>query len=198
MGLDMYLTRKIYFGGEYEHNNISFDNLKENEKKLTIKQEIVNYKTKEVTKTNTISLSTKDINTIESRIGYWRKANAIHKWFVDNVQDGNDNCEEHWVSEEKIEELYKLCIKVMTIKEKILTYIDDEKSITDEKIKKDDLEKLIELLPSQKGFFFGSTNYDEYYFYDVENTIEICSKCLDISKNNENTFYSDFYYRSSW
>ena len=25
----------------------------------------------------------------------WRKANAIHKFFVDEVQDGNDNCERH-------------------------------------------------------------------------------------------------------
>jgi hypothetical protein len=198
MGLDMYLTRKIYFGGEYEHRNISFGNLKENEEKLVIKQDIVNYQTKEVVKTKTISLSTKDINRIESRVGYWRKANAIHKWFVDNVQNGEDDCSEYYVSKEKLIELYDTCIQVMAIKEKILTYVDDEKSITDEKIKKDDLEKLVELLPYQRGFFFGSTNYDEYYFQDVEDTIEICNKCLNELKNNENTFMSEFYYQSSW
>ena len=27
----------------------------------------------------------------------WRKANAIHKFFVDEVQGGNDNCERHYV-----------------------------------------------------------------------------------------------------
>ena len=25
-------------------------------------------------------------------IGYWRKSNQIHKWFVDNIQEGVDNC----------------------------------------------------------------------------------------------------------
>jgi hypothetical protein len=37
---------------------------------------------------------------------YWRKANQIHKWFVDNVQDGVDDCKEYWVSEEKLQELF--------------------------------------------------------------------------------------------
>ena len=35
----------------------------------------------------------------------WRKDNAIHKFFVDTCQDGNDNCERHWVSRENLEEL---------------------------------------------------------------------------------------------
>ena len=28
----------------------------------------------------------------DNQIASWRKANAIHKWFVDNVQDGVDDC----------------------------------------------------------------------------------------------------------
>ena len=28
----------------------------------------------------------------------WRKANQIHKFFVDNCQEGNDNCQRHYVS----------------------------------------------------------------------------------------------------
>lgn len=31
--------------------------------------------------------------SIWKEIGYWRKANHIHKWFVDCVQDGEDDCE---------------------------------------------------------------------------------------------------------
>ena len=27
-------------------------------------------------------------------VGYWRKANQIHKWFVDNCQNGRDECQE--------------------------------------------------------------------------------------------------------
>lgn len=32
------------------------------------------------------------VKEITEEVGYWRKANAIHGWFVDNVQKGNDDC----------------------------------------------------------------------------------------------------------
>ena len=35
-----------------------------------------------------------------------------------------------------------------------------------------------ELLPSRGGFFFGSTEYDEYYMQDIEDTIEIIKNVL--------------------
>ena len=35
-------------------------------------------------------------------VGYWRKANQIHKWFVDNVQDGVDDCGEYKVTKEQL------------------------------------------------------------------------------------------------
>ena len=38
----------------------------------------------------------------------WRKANQIHKWFVDNCQEGDDNCQRHYVSRENLEELLEL------------------------------------------------------------------------------------------
>ena len=33
----------------------------------------------------------------------WRKANAIHKFFVDTCQNGNDNCQRHYVSRENLD-----------------------------------------------------------------------------------------------
>lgn len=39
-------------------------------------------------------------NSIAEDVGYWRKANAIHAWFVKNVQGGVDNCQSHEVSKE--------------------------------------------------------------------------------------------------
>ena len=42
-------------------------------------------------------------------VGYWRKANAIHQWFVDNCQDGVDDCGSYMVDREKLEELKKVC-----------------------------------------------------------------------------------------
>jgi hypothetical protein len=103
-------------------------------------------------------------------IGYWRKANHIHKWFVDNVQDGNDDCGEYKVSHEKIVELKTLCEKILT-----------NRSLAPQ------------LLPTCQGFFFGSYSYDDYYFEDVKHTIKICEDVLSY-----NPFHIEIYYRSSW
>jgi hypothetical protein len=47
------------------------------------------------------------------------------------------------------------------------------------------------LLPSTSGFFFGNTEYDEWYYNDIQNTIEILEKALE-DKDGE------YYYSSSW
>ncbi len=36
-------------------------------------------------------------------VGYWRKANQIHNWFVKNVQGGVDDCGYYGVTKEKLE-----------------------------------------------------------------------------------------------
>lgn len=114
------------------------------------------------------------INGVSFEAGYWRKANQIHKWFVDNVQDGVDECEEHEVSREQLTELLSVCKRV----------------IADPKLGE-------ELLPAASGFFFGSTEYDEYYLSDIDHTISILEEIL--SPENENKYlFVDFYYRSSW
>lgn len=52
----------------------------------------------------------------------------------------------------------------------------------------------MKLLPSQSGCFFGSTEYDQWYMYDIDFTIE---KILEVLRttdfDNEIVFYS-----SSW
>jgi hypothetical protein len=101
---------------------------------------------------------------------YWRKANQIHAWFVANVQDDVDDCRETYVKYEKLKELLELCKQVQT-----------DHSLAEE------------LLPTQSGFFFGSSEYDEDYFADIKYTIEELEKIL--SENNED---SNFYYRSCW
>ena len=40
--------------------------------------------------------------------GYWRKANHIHQWFVENIQDGNDDCREYYVPRERLKELLEI------------------------------------------------------------------------------------------
>jgi hypothetical protein len=49
-----------------------------------------------------------------------------------------------------------------------------------------------ELLPPQSGFFFGGTEYDEYYFQDLEKTRKMIEDVLAEPEGG------DFYYQSSW
>ena len=52
-------------------------------------------------------------NQVSFNVYYWRKSNAIHIWFVNNVQEGNDDCKEHYVEWEKLEELLKIINKIL-------------------------------------------------------------------------------------
>lgn len=104
------------------------------------------------------------------KVGYWRKANAIHRWFVENVQDGVDDCRSYNVSREQLEELLWLCKNVRDGK------IDPEGS-----------------LPTQGGSFFGDTDYGEGYMTDIDDTIELLEKVL--AENDEDAL---FQYTSWW
>jgi hypothetical protein len=59
------------------------------------------------------------------------------------------------------------------------------------KIVQKDHSQAEELLPSASGFFFGGTDYDEWYYNDIENTISVLEDALE-DKNGE------YYYTSSW
>lgn len=104
-------------------------------------------------------------------VGYWRKANAIHRWFVENVQDGVDDCGKYEVEKEKLEELLAYC------KEDL-----------------EDMSRAKELLPTMEGFFFGSTEYDEWYFEDIKDTIKILEKVLEETDFDRQMIT----YQSSW
>lgn len=103
-------------------------------------------------------------------VGYWRKANQIHKWFVDNIQKGVDNCATYCVDRKDLQKLLETCQEVLR-----------------------NPGRAEELLPTKDGFFFGDTAYDEWYFYDIQDTIDICKWCLD-----ERREYDYFEYSSSW
>lgn len=115
-------------------------------------------------------------------VAYWRKANAIHKWFVDNVQGGRDDCGEYYVTCDKLRELLALCEKVLDVA--IVSEGQPVQSGTIYRPGKDPEPQFTEgrallngeevhaLLPTQGGFFFGSTDYDEWYIRDVESTVE--------------------------
>ena len=50
---------------------------------------------------------------VEVEAAYLRKANHIHQWFVDHVQEGNDDCGYYHVDREQLTELADLCDKVL-------------------------------------------------------------------------------------
>lgn len=160
MGLDMYLEERKYIGKaevKLLYNEYGWYNNDEQE--------------------------FKNVKELVIEAGYWRKANAIHKWFVDNVQDGNDDCGEYEVSYEKLQELLEICKE---LKSKMVLSEDTNKNGDKYIVNYTLCEKL---LPTQDGFFFGSTSYDEYYYEDIENTIKIIEN-LDGK--------GEYYYTSSW
>lgn len=100
---------------------------------------------------------------------YWRKANAIHKYFVDLA--GVDNCEPFLVTKEILENLQDICQKILA-----------------------DRQLAEDLLPSQSGFFFGNTSYDDYYYDQLEYTVERIENLF----GNKVFEGNDVYYWASW
>ena len=136
------------------------------------------------------------------KVGYWRKANQIHNWFVNNVQEGEDDCEDHEVTEEQLRELRDICIAVATqcvmVPGRISNGYTYENNVMKPIMVKGKIilnpEVAQEMLPTQSGFFFGSTDYDEYYLKDVTNTIKIINDVLEQTDFSQYTIY----YRASW
>ena len=118
------------------------------------------------------------------QVGYWRKANAIHRWFVQNVQDGVDDCGTYIVTREQLEQLKAACERVLAIAQivdgKICTGIsldgEEERRIMEdgkvvgidtklEKIKeKFDLTPngIIEYLGLKQPIYTKTTNYGHF------------------------------------
>ena len=94
-------------------------------------------------------IDTTRISSITERVGTWRKANAIHAWFVTNVQGGVDECQRSPVEPSQLLELLNLVNRVM-----------EDPTLKDE------------LLPPVSGFFFGGDD-DEWYMRDLKETGEI-------------------------
>jgi len=141
MGLDMYLTATAHIGGEH---GVEIEGL---------------------------DAGGLEISGIKYDAGYWRKANAVHGWFVNHVQRGEDDCKPYMVERSDLEELRSACENAL-------------------KSRKTDN------LPPTAGFFFGSQEVDQYYWEDLELTVEICNRALSL-KNSEGLFWH-FEYQSSW
>lgn len=183
MGLDMYLSARLHISGYDNSKKLVRDTL------LALIE---------------VTPSPHDPSiTIEYTVLYWRKANAIHKWFVDHTQDGEDrNGVKTRVEREQLIELRDLCRKVLATTKTAPGTITTGMTYTAAGMTKNTTlgqvitnpEEVAALLPTQPGFFFGSTDYDEYYLDDVKETAEELDRILA----NPALEDSDFFYQSSW
>lgn len=132
--------------------------------------------------------------TIFDELGYWKQANHIHAWFVKNVQGGTDNWSYYFVTKENLLELKEICEKVLALNPFTIQNHDLFSLIDSGVITKADYEgikaKLEELMPTQEGFLFGMTHYNEEYFQEVKYTLEIAEEIL---KNGDFAKYVYFY-----
>lgn len=162
MGLDMYLDKHVWVG--------DVDGWRYDEKPELRRQPLT---IKEILGGEALTLDMNKTSEIVQRAMYWRKANAIHKWFVDNVQDGNDDCRLAYVDIENIKNLLDIINEVLV-----------------------DHSKAEKLLPVEAGFFFGGQEYDEYYFKELMITSRKLTELL--SDPLIESGHATLYYRSSW
>lgn len=111
----------------------------------------------------------------DEEVGYWRKANAIHQWFVVHVQGGVDECLKYEVSKAQLEELKTTCEKAIDVP---------------------DLAEV--MLPTQSGFFFGNVDYGEYYVGCLTSTIDICNRAIKLLEEIPAEEKPRIVYQSSW
>jgi hypothetical protein len=152
MGLDMYLEKHTYVQ--------NWDHMKDDEK-TTIT----------ISGARAKDIKPERVTYIIEQVAYWRKANAIHQWFIDHCASGTDDCQPVYVSREQLQELYELA-------QGVLANPSDGP----------------EVLPTQDGFFFGSTEYDEYYLQDMEETV----RQLKVALAEDPDGWGSYYYRASW
>lgn len=163
MGLDMYLHKRKYFG-TFDYTKPNLDG-EVTEAKITVER---TYRDGTSSKEEIVVPEAKCVSgmNVETPVAYWRKANMIHRWFLKAAGAKVDDCTPLHIEPEQLQELVNTCKEVLA-----------------------DHSKAAELLPVQEGFFFGSYDYDEYYFEHLEETIK---QLDDIDMD------SVYVYQASW
>lgn len=181
MGLDMYLSKKTYVK---QWSHISPDqqfNISVNRGGKTypgIKPERVSYVTEELM--------------------YWRKANQIHGWFVENTEELEAD-RKYSVSKVDLEVLLETCRKIMellatapkTTKQVVGGWKNGEEYMVDVEVY--DNKVLNDILPPTEGFFFGSDTIDNYYKEMILETIKFLEEELPNCDED-----AEFEYYASW
>ena len=109
---------------------------------------------------------------VDEECAYWRKANQIRAWMVEHTDYPSDgNCMDYRVTQNDLKSLVADCKRVLL-----------------------DNSMAPKILPTQPGFFFGDTDYDERYFDALKLTVK---QVEDILKTTDFELY-DIYYSEWW
>ena len=163
MGLDMYLYRREYVGGW----NWKDEDSKERDLYNTVMEHFGLDRVE----------SSPHVN-IDICVAYWRKANAIHGWFVRECGGGVDECQDIYVSREQL----------VTLRDKADAMLRVPANFRENVAEKSGLQPT-------GGFFFGSYDYDEWYIEDMKNTVTQLDKVLAAFPEDS---WGSFIYKASW
>lgn len=180
MGLDMYLHKKNHLTEEQQATAREakamiekYEKLYDAAKSESRREYYLEKLTKWQDKLNTVQEYTE--------VYYWRKANAIHAWFERyllrerGIQEIED-CESYVIGTKCLEELVADC-------KSVLAYSQD----------KCFEEVASRYMPTQHGFFYGSTDYGEWY---VDNLQETATELASILLNSDED--DEFIYTAWW
>lgn len=163
MGLDMYLYRREYVGGW----NWKDEDSKERDLYNTVMEHFGLDRVE----------SSPHVN-IDICVAYWRKANAVHGWFVRECGGGVDECQDIYVPREKLVELRNLCDDVLAAPATSVESVVEANR----------------LMPTG-GFFFGSYDIDEWYMEDMKLTVQQIDNVLAAFPEDS---WGSFIYKASW
>lgn len=124
----------------------------------------------------------------DEEIGYWRKFNALHALILDLTDSSRDvNCEEIDLSTEIIEQILDTLKQVNDL---ISPYVDSQRIENYElDLPEEIFDQVINLLPPQPGFFWGSTIIDAWYVDNIVHSIVIFEHALKLSNEGKQIFY---------
>lgn len=120
----------------------------------------------------------------KDRIGYFRKFNALHGYIVDEFAGGEDNCQEIGLDRESVDKIIEAL----------------------EQAEADPASEMNPLQP-RSGFFFGSTEIDEYYLADVKQALALFRWIAGLMESEEGrqfvmdddgTRWITYSYQASW
>ena len=168
MGLDMYFSRRTYVSS-FKSTRDADGNWGERD---------VNNMELKFDDADLSHINLQNVRYIEELFGEFRKFNALHAYVVDNFGGGRDECQIIYLDIDNLIQIHEM-----------LSLVKESLSIGDKVIAS-------QTLPPSEGFFFGSTEIDEWYEKDVNEAVEVFGKIIEEhSIVGHNASYS---YQASW